>query len=97
MAKETETRKKAIKELQRDGWIIWYPAKIRFKQNDIFGIIDLLALKGKKLKHIQLTTQANVARCKKKILEFFKKKKVKLRVEIWYWLKKKRMFKKMIV
>ncbi len=94
MAKEIETRKKAVKELAGQGWITWYPAKVRFKQNDIFGIIDLQALKGKKLRHIQLTTLANVARQRKKILSFFRKRRVKLPIEIWYWLKKQKKFKK---
>lgn len=94
MAKEVETRKKAIRELQSQGWVVWHPAKVRFKQNDIFGIIDLQALKGSRLRHIQLTTRPNVARCRKKILDFFKKRKVKLKVEIWHWLKKQKKFKK---
>lgn len=93
MPKESKTRKKAIKELTKKGWLTWYPAKIRFRQNDIFGIIDVQALKGKKLRHIQLTTPSNVARCRKKILNLFKRKKVKLPVEIWHWSKKKKRFK----
>lgn len=97
MAKESETRKKAVQELKNKRWVVWYPAKVRFKQNDIFGIIDLQALKGRKLRHIQLTTPPNVARQRKKILSFFKKKRVKLPVEIWAWLKKEKKFKKEIV
>ena len=93
MAKEIETRKKAIQELTSQGWLIWYPAKVRYKQNDIFGIIDLLALKKNKMRYIQLTTLPNVARQRKKILSFFKKNKVKLPVEIWVWLKRERQFK----
>ena len=94
MAKEIETRKKAVQELTSKGWLVWYPAKVRFRQNDIFGIIDLQALKKNRLRHIQLTTPTNVARCRKKILSLFKKKKVKLPVEIWHWVKKKKKFKK---
>lgn len=92
MAKEVETRKKAVNFLKGQGWVVWYPSKVRFKQNDVFGIIDLLALKGKKLKCIQLTTQPNVSRCRKKILTFFKTNKVKLPVEIWHWNKNKKSF-----
>ena len=90
MAKEVETRKKAVQELTDRGWLTWYPAKVRYKQNDIFGIIDLLALRRKKMKYIQLTTLPNVARQRKKILSFFKKKGVKLQVEIWVWSKKRK-------
>lgn len=93
MAKESETRKKAIYFLSNKGWITWYPSKVRFKQNDIFGIIDLLALKGKKIRYIQLTTIPNVSRCRKKILNLFQEKKVKLPVEIWVWIKKEKKFK----
>ncbi len=97
MAKESETRKKAVKELTRKGWVVWYPAKVRFKQNDIFGIIDLQALKGNKLRHIQLTTLSNIARQRKKILTFFKKKGVKLTVEIWAYDKRRKKFKTEII
>ncbi|MBZ1345124.1 MAG: hypothetical protein KY055_00540 [Candidatus Nealsonbacteria bacterium] len=97
MAKEIEIRKKAVRELTGKGWIIWYPAKVRYKQNDIFGIIDLLALRKKKMRYIQLTTLPNVARQRKKILNFFKNEKVKLPVEIWVWSKKKKKFKTEIV
>lgn len=97
MAKESETRKKAVRELISRGWLIWYPPKVRYKQNDIFGIIDLLALKKNKMRYIQLTTMPNIARQRKKISDFFKKNGVKLPVEIWAWLKKKREFKTEII
>jgi len=97
MPTEQFIRKKAIQELTNRGWLTWYPAKVRFKQNDIFGIIDLLALKRGKMRYIQLTTSSNVARQRKKILDLFKKKKVKLLVEIWVWLKKEKRFKTEIV
>jgi hypothetical protein len=94
MAKEAEIRKKAIEELQADSWITWFPSKVRYKQNDIFGIIDLLALKGRKKKNIQLTTLSNISTRRKKITNFLKKFKVELPVEIWAWDQKKREFKK---
>jgi len=97
MAKESEIRKKAIEILKKERWVVWWPAKVKFKQNDIFGIIDLLALKRGKMRYIQLTTSSNVARQRKKILDLFKKKKVKLLVEIWVWLKKEKRFKTEIV
>ena len=93
MAKEIETRKKAIQELTGKGWIMWYPAKVRYKQNDIFGIIDLLALRKRKIRYIQLTTLPNIARQRKKILSFFKKKRVKLTVEIWAFSKREKKFR----
>ena len=93
MAKESEIRKKAVQLLEKKKWLVWWPSKAIFKQNDIFGIIDLLALKKKKMRYIQLTTLPNVARQRKKILDFFKKRGVRLPVEIWAWLNKKKKFK----
>jgi len=92
--KEAEIRKKAIEILQGKGWITWFPSKVRFKQNDIFGIIDLLAVKKKKMKKIQLTTLPNVSAKRKKITNFLKKNKVEMTVEIWGWNSKKKKFRK---
>ena len=94
MPKETEIRKKAIQFLEGQGWICWAPPKIKFKQSDIFGIIDLLALKGKAKKNIQLTTVSNISTRRKKIANFLKTSKVELPVEIWGWDKQKKKFKK---
>jgi len=94
MAKEATTRKKAIQVLEKEGFICWYPAKVKYKQNDIFGIIDLLAIKGRKMKKIQLTTLQNVSVRRKKIMSFLKKFKVELPVEIWAWDQKRREFRK---
>ena len=94
MPTERFIRKKAIEKLQANGWITWFPAKARFKQNDIFGIIDLLAVKGKIMKKIQLTTLPNVSERRKKIISFLKKYKVELPVEIWGWSKKDKSFRK---
>ena len=67
MPKEAEIRKKAIKILTDENWICWHPSKVKYQQNDIFGIVDLLALRGKKIKNIQLTTLPNVSAKRKKI------------------------------
>jgi len=94
MAKESLIRKKAVQILEKEGWIVWYPSKARFQQNDVFGVIDVLALKGKRQKNIQLTTLSNVSTKRKKITNFFKKFKVELPIEIWSWDKKKKEFRK---
>jgi len=94
MSKEAEIRKKAIEELETDGWITWFAPKVKFKQTDIFGIIDLLALKGKCKKNIQLTTLSNISARRKKIVNFLKQNKVEMTVEIWAWNHSKKMFKK---
>lgn len=92
--KEAEIRKKAVQILNKGGWITWNPSRARYKQNDIFGIIDLLAVKGKKIKKIQLTTLSNVSTKRKKITNFLKKNKVQMTVEIWAWSRKEKQFKK---
>ena len=92
--REAEIRKKAIEILRREKWIVWYAPKVKFKQTDIFGIIDLLALKGRREKNIQLTTLPNVAAKRKKITNFLKTFKVELPVEIWGWNRKKKEFRK---
>ena len=94
MPKESEIRKKALKILADDRWVCWYPPKVRFKQNDVFGIIDVLALKGNQRKNIQLTTLPNVSAKRKKITAFLTKNQVALPVEIWAWNGKKKSFKK---
>lgn len=94
MAKESLIRKKAIQKLQADGWITWFAPKVKFKQTDIFGIIDLLAIRGRERKNIQLTTFPNVSAKRKKIINFLKKFKVELPVEIWSWNSKRKDFKK---
>jgi len=94
MAKESETRKKAVQELRGNGWVVWYPCKVKFKQNDVFGIIDVLALKGRGMKNIQLTTLPNVSAKRKKIMNFLEEFKVELPVEIWCWDKKRKKFRK---
>jgi len=94
MAKESDIRKKAIEQLRADGWITWFAPKVKFIQTDVFGIIDVLALRGKSKKNIQLTTLSNVSARRKKITSFLKEHKVELNVEIWAWNNKKKCFKK---
>ncbi|MBL7150191.1 MAG: hypothetical protein ISS84_00985 [Candidatus Pacebacteria bacterium] len=93
MPTEQFIRKKAVKILADAGWVYWYPPKVKFKQTDIFGIIDLLALKGKKQKNIQLTTLPNISTRRKKITNFLKKNKVEMTVEIWAWHSPKKIFR----
>jgi len=92
--KEAQIRKIAIDLLKKEGWISWFAPKVRFHKTDIFGIIDIFALKNNKKKFIQLTTLTNLAARRKKILNFFKKNKVNLSVEIWAWNGKNKKFEK---
>jgi len=92
--REAEIRKRCLQILNEAEWICWHPSKVRFKQNDVFGIIDVLAVKGKQKKNIQLTTLANVSARRRKILDFLRENKVELCVEIWAWDSKSKGFRK---
>ena len=94
MPSEKIIRRKALDLLKNEGWITWFAPKVKFQQTDVFGIIDLLAIKGRKKKNIQLTTLSNVSSRRKKITNFLKKNRVEMTVEIWAWSKKKKQFKK---
>lgn len=94
MPKENFIRKKAIQILEEKGWVCWYPSKVRYQQTDVFGIIDILALRRKEKKNIQLTTLPNVSAKRKKITDFLTKFKVYLTVEIWAWDNKRKIFRK---
>lgn len=94
MPKETTIRKKAIQILEDKGWVVWFAPKVKYQQTDVFGIIDLLAIKGKRMKKIQLTTLANISTRRKKIQKFLKEFKIEMSVQIWAWDGKKKEFKK---
>lgn len=92
--KEAEIRKRALQMLNGEKWVCWYPKKVKFHETDVFGIVDLLALRGKQRKNVQLTTLPNVSAKRKKITNFLKKYKVEFPVEIWAWCQKKKEFRK---
>jgi len=94
MPTEQFIRHKAVQILKEKKWVVWCPSKVKYKQNDIFGIIDLLAVKGRRMKKIQLTTLSNVSGRRKKIKNFLKKFKVGLTVDLWAWDKKRKKFRK---
>jgi Holliday junction resolvase-like predicted endonuclease len=65
-----------IKEwLEKSGYIVWKPVRIKFHSGDIFGLFDLLAVSEKgKFIFIQVKSNRNhVSEAKKKIEEFAKK------------------------
>jgi len=102
MAKESLIRKKAVDILTKDKWVIWWPAKVKFKQNDIFGIFDLACCKKGTgdIKFIQLTTAPNLSARRKKIQFFMAENQIKgpkasfgAEVEIWAWAAKRHEFR----
>ena len=99
MAKESEIRKKAVQLLEKQKWLTWWPSRAIFKQNDIFGIFDLICFKKRTgdLKFIQLTTLSNLSTRRKKIKNFLKRyqlsKQNSADIEVWGWNKGKGEFK----
>ncbi len=101
MPKEAVIRKKAIEILEKERWVVWWPAKVKFQQTDIFGIFDLICWKKSigNFKLIQLTTVSNLSARRKKISTFFKENKIGLKraegveTEIWAWGSSQKSFK----
>lgn len=91
--KEAIIRKKAIQQLEKDKWFCWFPKKVKFQETDVFGVYDILAVKGRIVRWIQITTLSNVSARRHKIEGFLKKAKADLPSEIWGYNKKKREFK----
>ena len=54
---------------------------------------DVLAIKGRKVRWVQLTTITNIKAREKKVLDFLRKTKSLIVGEIWGYDKKKRIFK----
>lgn len=100
MPKEALIRKKAIEILEKENFIYWYPAKVRFKQNDIFGVFDLVCWRKRTtdIKFLQLTTLPNFSARKKKIKDFLKKnrfpKNFLVGIEVWGWNHRTKTFRR---
>ena len=91
--KESEIRARAIKELIKEGWVVWYPPKVKYHSTDIWGVFDLIAVRCSELLFIQLTTVPNIAARRKKINKFLRDSGAKVRWEIWAWDKKRGGFR----
>lgn len=98
--KEARIRKKVVDTLTAEGWICWYPPKVRYKkETDIFGVYDVIAVnkKNSKIKFIQLTTISHIREREKKVKRFLQKHNISIYSEIWGYCKKKKKFKIIIV
>jgi len=91
--KEAQIKKKAIEILKNEGFIWWFPAKVKFYKNDIFGVFDGVIASGSLIKFLQLTTTNNISNRKKKIKGFLKETGFKANIEIWGYNKKKKNFR----
>lgn len=92
MATETLIRSKARAILEKEGFHLWCPSKVRYQETDIFGIYDGLAIKDSELRFIQWTTKHNMKAREKKIQSFFKEHNCFIPCEVWGWDEKSKGF-----
>lgn len=90
--KEAAIRAKVREELEADGYVCWVPAKVRFRETDIFGIWDMAAWKQNEIRYIQYTSKSNMNARKWKILKFYDQHGVYHPCEVWGWDDKKKEF-----
>ena len=90
----TEAKVKSLvrKQLEKDGYMVWYPAISRFapkfpyskeSAKDIFTLFDCLAWQDSEIRFIQYTTFKNRRAREKKIKDFYEKNKCFLPAEVW--------------
>lgn len=91
--KERDLKKRVDEILKISGYVVWWPPKVRFLQNDIFGVFDCVAAKDDAVLFIQITTLTNVSHRRKKINDFLYHSKVSLSAQIWAWDDKKAGFR----
>ena len=68
--KESRLRQKLKEKLGIYG-LIWFPAKIKYYENDIFGCFDCIWYVDGRIILIQVTTLTNLSHRRKKILNHF--------------------------
>lgn len=97
MATEALIRSKAKKELEKEGYHVWCPAKAKYIETDIFGVFDAVAIKDSHIRYIQWTSLKNIRAREKKIRQFFEDKRCFVGCEVWGYDQKKGEFKKIII
>jgi hypothetical protein len=97
--KESAIKKKALVILNNQGYTCWCPPKVRYAQNDIFGIFDTICVRsfndepfelrsGTETLFVQWTSYSNISARKKKILAFLKENGLELNWQVWGWKQK---------
>ena len=103
--KEAEIRKKALKILEQEGFVCWWPRKVKFHESDIFGVFDIIAIKkgkGYVSRLVQITTLSNISARVKKVSAWIKENRINTShpsvfFQVWGYDKKKGQFKKVIL
>ena len=81
--KEVVIRKKAVTELEAEGWTVWVPSKVKYQETDIFGVFDAICVRGAELRFIQWTTASNMSARKTKVKRFLIKSAALIVGEVW--------------
>lgn len=89
---EAQIKQKVKKQLDKDGYIYWFPLRNRYRKEDIFTIWDLIAWKDSEMRFIQFTSKSNISTRKKKIEKYFKENNVFCPTEVWGWDQDKKKF-----
>lgn len=92
-----------LRELRKDGWLAevvekWLPV-VR-KRRDLFGVLDVVAVRGQETMGVQATSRANVASRVKKIADAEATpllRRAGWRLEVWGTYKEKNRWKARIV
>jgi len=85
-----KTEKLAFKVLQEKNFLVWKPPRVKFYSQDILGFFDLIALKGKELKLIQVQKERKRPYKIREILKLPKPSKVSY--ELWVYNSKEKKF-----
>ena len=83
MPKENVIRKKFKAICEENKWAVWFPARVKFYENDIFGIADAIISTPYGIELIQLTTLSNMSARKKKIQKVLETKRITCIIEVW--------------
>src|SRR5579859_2606258 len=92
--KERELQSIVKMKLIADGFVYWFPP-ITWGERDIMGVFDFIAMKGKKIMLVQITTIQHISERVKKIKRFYDQNNVGPipNVFVWGYNEKKAAFK----
>lgn len=100
---ESQIKKRVYQEMEREGYVGWTPAKVKYQKTDIFGLFDGIffakncsnkEFEEDEIRFIQWTTKPNISARLKKIKKFYEDNELHYPAEIWGWDIKKKKFDK---
>jgi len=94
MPTEAQIRRRVTGHLLDNQYLYWFPYRAKFRdQQDIFGVFDIVAFKGRIIKFIQFTDYSHHAARRRKVQEFIDRTGFGGRAEVWSWNDKKKEFR----